>query len=205
MYELPSHYACTGCGKRFGFEFQRSVYYCGTTPLGHQLLDADVFPIPVRPGWCKTCDKLCVVEDIQPLRTFEDAYGAVRAGKNVEYPEGTLNYDLPEAIDRIAAYLRWRLGRAHTPRALCCGGINYQFLDVKQPLLKHAECDFGVVEAVYLYLGSYNGPGPGVYSPANIRVFDGEGDLIGLLTTRAWGGATLWEVVPAAYETSQSD
>lgn len=205
MYELPSHYACTGCGKRFGFEFQRSVYYCGTTPLGHQLLDADVFPIPVRPGWCKTCDKLCVVEDIRPLRTFEDAYGAVRAGKNVEYPEGTLNYDLPEAIDRIAAYLRWRLGRAHTSRALCCGGIDYQFLDVKQPLLKHAECDFGVVEAVYLYFGSYNGSGPGVYSPANIRVFNGEGDLIGLLTTRAWGGATLWEVVPAAYETSQSD
>lgn len=205
MYELPSHYACTGCGKRFAFEFRRAVYYCGTSPIGGQLPDADVLQVPVRPGWCKTCDKLCAIEDIQPLRTFEDAYGAVRAGKDVEYPEETFNYDLPEAIDRIATYLRWRLGRAHPSRALCCGGTDYQFLDVEQPLLKHAECEFGVVEAVYPYSGPYNGPGPGVYSPANIRVFDGEGELIGRLTTRSLGGATLWEVVPAAYGAPQSD
>jgi len=204
MFKFPSYYVCTGCNTQFSFEFQDPVYYFGETPLGAQLLDAETFPIPVRPGWCKTCAKLCVVEDIQPLHTFEASYGAVRAGKVVEYPEQTLNFELPQSAARIRTYLRWRMSRLHQPRALCCGGTDYQLLDVKLPLLKHAECDFGVVDAAFVYPGSYNGPGRGVYSPANIPVFDGEGELIGLLTTRA-RASTLWNVAPAAYEGRQSD
>jgi hypothetical protein len=204
MFDFPSYYVCTGCKTRFHFEFPLPVYYFGSAPLGTQLLDNEVLPVPVRPGWCKTCNKLCVVEDIQPLRVFEASYGAVRAGKAVEYPEDTVNFDSCQAADRIAAFLRWRMSRFSQPRALCCGGDSYQFLDVELPLLRHAECDFGVVEAAFFYLGTYNGPGPGVYSPANIPVLHGEGELIGRLTTRA-RGSSLWTVVSAEYEAGQSD
>ncbi|WP_143094007.1 hypothetical protein ABL840_01665 [Variovorax sp. NFACC27] len=71
-------------------------------------------------------------------------------------------------------------------------------------MLKHSECDFGVIEAQYVFPGSYNGLGPGVNSPANIRILDIEGLLIGLLTTRSRGSA-IWNVVPAAYEPLRPD
>lgn len=201
---IPSYYVCTGCAKHFDFEHREAVYYFGATPIGSQLPGTDVLPVPGRPAWCKTCAKLCFVEDIKPLRVFEEAYGAVRAGQAVEYPAETINLGTSQARDQIATYLRWRMRRVHPARSLCCGGTSYQFLDVEQPLLKHSECDFGVIEAQYVFPGSYNGPGPGVYSPANIRILDGEGLLIGLLTTRAHG-SVLWNVVPAAYEMPQPD
>lgn len=201
---IPSHYVCTSCAEEFDFEHRDAVYYFGTAPLGDQLLATEVLPVPVRPGWCKTCARLCLVEDIKSLRTFEGAYAAVRAGQVVEYPTETMNFDASQAQDLIGTYLRWRMKRVHSSRALCCGGANYQYLDIPQPLLKHSECDFGVVEAQYLLPGSYNGPGPGVYSPANIRVFDSEGLLVGLLTTLSVG-SMLWNVVPAAYELLRPD
>lgn len=76
-------------------------------------------------------------------------------------------------------------------------------LDVAHPLLKHTECDFGVVEPRIL-LSGYNGPGPGVYSAANIRVYSGEGALIGLLTWRT-RGSDVWDVTPAAYPPAGGD
>lgn len=201
---IPSYYVCTGCAKRFDFEHREAVYYFGAAPLDTQLTSTDVLPVPGRPAWCKTCAKLCFVEDIKPLRVFEEAYGAVRAGQTVEYPAETTNLDASQARGQIATYLRWRMMRVHPARSLCCGGTNYQFLDVEQPLLKHSECDFGVIEAQYVFPGSYNGPGPGVYSAANIRILDIEGLLIGLLTTRSRGSA-IWNVAPAAYEPLRSD
>ena len=76
-------------------------------------------------------------------------------------------------------------------------------MDVAQPLLKHQECDFGFITA-WSWLSSHNGPGPGVRSAANIRLYDSEGQLIGLLTWWDRESAS-WAVEPAAYPPSVED
>lgn len=199
---LPTYYVCTACGERFEFSKREAVYVTSSNaaPLAGQLQSGDLLQVPVRPGWCKDCDKVTIVEDIAPLRDFENAYGAVRAGKAIEYPVDTTNMaaqDAQEAQAAVESYLRWRMGRQHAPRALCCGGIRYQFLDVATPLLKHHECEFGFIEG-RSHIGGYNGPGPGVYSEANIPVYSSEGVLIGRLTWRE-RGSDVWQVVPDEY------
>lgn len=202
---LPSHYACTGCGQTFNFAGTEARYCfnADSVPLSGRLSEADLAFVPVRPGWCKDCATVCLVEDIASIRAFEDAFGAVRAGGHVEYPLATEYLDPQQAQDQLEAYLRWRMGRRHPPRALCCGRMNYQLLDVAQPLLRHEECDFGVVEPRVI-ISSYNSPGPGVYSPANIGVYSGEGVLVGLLTWRSRSSDT-WDVVPAEYPRIEDD
>ena len=203
---LPSHYVCTSCAEVFKFSHHVARYLLdGDQPppegkvFGRRLLE-----IPVRPGWCKHCAALCLVEDIAPVRAFEDAYGAVRAGHVVEYPTSTDNLPAEYALAEVGAFLRWRMGRRNTPRALCCGRTDYQLLDVPQPLLKHAECDFGVVEARYVSFGPFTGPLPGEYRSADIPVYDGEGTLIGLLT-RYDRWTDVWEVIPNAYSPHSQD
>jgi hypothetical protein len=87
----------------------------------------------------------------------------------VAYPLNTELMDSAEVEKEVGKYLRWRMERRHAARALCCGRSNFQFMDVAQPLFKHADCEFGVMEPVH-HIGSYNGPGPGVYSAADIPV-----------------------------------
>lgn len=199
---LPNYYACTGCGEVFHFAHREACYYFNfdSTPLCGQLSGADLVDIPVCPGWCKECSKVCLVEHIEPVRAFEDAYGLVRGGKPVEYPLATKFLSPQQARDALEAFLKWRMQRRHPARALCCGGTNYQLLDVVQPLLKHQECDFGVVEACYVFSG-YNGPGPGVYSAANIPVYTSEGELMACLTWRV-RGSEIWDVASAGYPTA---
>lgn len=192
---LPSCYVCSGCRETFGFKFRSAYYHVGAGVVGTQVSEDDLLSVPVRPGWCKDCASLCVVEDIAPLRTFELAYGAARAGRPVEYPLGTDFLDATESEREVGAYLRWRMGRRHAARALCCGGSNFQFMDVPQPLIKHAECDFGFIEPQFM-IAPHCGSPPGIHSPANIRLYTTEGILIGLLTwldwsKRKWGVAAL--------------
>ena len=199
MIELPNYYACTGCGETFSFA-SRDAFYCLSRQAissDAKLSGAELLSVPVRPAWCKDCGTVCLVENIEPLRAFELAFAAAKAGKQIEYPVATEYIDRQLALDVTEAFLRWRMERRHPARALCCGRTNYQFLDLAQPLLKHQECDFGVVEPRYIFSG-YNGPGPGVYSAANLRVYTGEGGLIGLLTRRT-RGSDIWDVIPAAY------
>lgn len=199
---LPSYYQCTSCRERFELAHTESCYYFNfdRVPLGVRVPAADLHAIPVRPGWCKDCAAVCLVEDIAATRVFEDAYGAVRAGRSVEYPLQTEHLDLQQAQEELATYLRWRFARRHPARALCCGGTSYQFLDVAQPLLKHEGCDFGVVEPGYI-IGGGTYRAPSVDRPANIRVHSEEGDLIGLLTWQPHGPDT-WDMVPTAYPQS---
>lgn len=202
---LPNYYACTGCGEAFHFAHREACYYFNfdSAPLSSQLSDADLVEVPVRPGWCKACSKVCLVEHIEPVREFEAAYGLVRAGKPVEYPLTTQFLSAQQARGALEAFLRWRMQRRHLARALCCGGTNYQFLDVAQPLLKHRDCDFGVVEPRYVF-STFNGPGAGVYSSANIPVYTGEGELMACLTWRK-RGSDVWDVVSAQYPTATED
>ncbi|MFZ6873797.1 hypothetical protein ACO0LF_17195 [Undibacterium sp. Di27W] len=139
-----------------------------------------------------------MAENIANLRDFENAYGAARSGKFIEYPLNTEHLEADIAMKEVASYLRWRMSRLRAARALCCGGNNYQFMDVAQPMFKHAECDFGYMQPEYLYPGSYNGPGPGVYDPANFRFYDPEGELIGQLTWRKRGD-NKWETEKLSY------
>ncbi len=196
---IPNHYACTACQEIFKFASRDAVYYVngGAEPLANRVAGRDLIHVPVRPGWCKDCGGVCLVEDIASLRAFENAYGAVRAGGRVEYPVESTGMSAQEAELSLAAYLRWRMGRRHVARALCCGRSNFQLLDVAQPLLKHQECEFGFVEP-RIILSGYNGPGPGIYSAADIPVYSGEGELMGRLTWRERSSDT-WAVVPAAY------
>lgn len=195
----PNLYMCDACGERFEFAFRDAAYYVGPIvgPLSAQVADADLLTVPVRPAWCKDCGVVSVVEDIAPLRAFEDAYGAVRAGRQVEYPIPSAWLEPEEMQDEFASYLRWRMSRRHVARALCCGRSNYQFLDVAQPLLKHQECDFGFITP-RTWLGGHNGPGPGVRAPANIRTYDAEGHLVGVMTWLDRASST-WTIEPAAY------
>jgi hypothetical protein len=200
---LPSYYTCTSCRERFTFSQHEARYLVDSTQMGGQVAGADLLTVPVRPGWCKNCSTVCLVEDIASVRDFEHAYGAVRAGRSVDYPISTDCLTLQQAQDEIGAYLRWRMTRRHPARALCCGGVSFQFLDVPLPLLKHADCEFGVIEPI-IQITSFNGPGPGVYSAADIRVYDGEGELVGLMKWRN-RETEMWDVVPAAYSEGAED
>lgn len=194
---VPSYYECSSCRERFEFGFREVYYYVGSGSVEDFVRDDELLCAPVRPGWCKDCSSVCIVEDIAPLRVFESAYGAAKQRRPSAYPLATECYD-PEVTSELAGkYLRWRMGRKHAARALCCGGSNYIFMDDAQPLIKHAECDFGFVEPM-VQISSYCGPGLGVRSPANIRLCTGEGELVGVLTWhRREEGA--WDVAPAHY------
>jgi hypothetical protein len=195
---LPLSYSCSGCKESFQFNVREACYYVGIMRLDKRVADADLLMPPVRPAWCKDCDSVCIVEDIAPLRAFENAYGAVKSGKSVEYPTETECMEPAVAETEIKAFLHWRMGRRHPARALCCGGSNFQFMDVAHPLLKHADCDFGVIESSQSHVGPYNWSGPGINSPANIRLYDTEGTLIGLLTWRNRDDGT-WAVEAMSY------
>lgn len=195
---VPPAYVCTGCQMQFDFKYRSADYYLGEGPLGVRVDQSSLLAVPVRPAWCLRCEALCLAEDIVSLCDMENAYGAVRAGRLVEYPLPTEFMDKADAEREVEKYLRWRMERRHPARALCCGGGRFQFMDVAQPLFKHADCDFGVIEPVPEYIGPYNGPGSGVYSPANEPVYSTEGDLIGLLTWRKVGESA-WRVEPVRY------
>jgi hypothetical protein len=196
MY-LPNHYKCSSCHEEFYFAIRTVCYYTGTVPLGKTVADADLLAIPARPAWCKHCEALCIAEDIAPLRAFEDAYGAVRCGRTVEYPLYSEYWDPADVQQEIANLLRWRMGRIHQARTLCCGRSNFQFMDVAQPLLKHEGCEYGFIEPM-IVVQSHCGPGPGVKSAANFYVYDPEGVLIGKLTWRNQDEVS-WKVEPAMF------
>lgn len=177
---LPIYYVCNSCRETFFFPFREAYHHFGSPPAGGLIKDTDLLSLPKRPAWCKQCASVCIAEDILPVRVFEDAYGAVRAGKPVEYPIGTEWMEQGSAMEVLEGFLRWRMARRHPARALCCGGTDFQYIDVAQPLLKHAECDFGFIEPIYP--GSYCGSRPGISEPANIRIYDSEGELLGRLT-----------------------
>ncbi|HEX8615452.1 MAG TPA: hypothetical protein VF800_29575 [Telluria sp.] len=200
---LPNNYTCSSCHEKFEFEFRQARYYLGAAPLGKQVAFGDLLQVNVRPVWCKDCECVCVVEDIASLRVFEDAYGAARNGRPLEYPVYSDYMEAAEVVKSVGDHLRWRMGRRHPARALCCGGSRYQLMDVAQPILKHAQCEFGFIESGY-HIGPYCGPGPGVYSPANIRVYDGEGVLIGQLT---WykREEDMWDTEPLKYPPPVAD
>lgn len=200
---LPNGYSCSSCHEKFEFEFRQACYYLDAAPLATQVADDDLLPVSVRPAWCKDCERVCLVEDIATLRVFEDAYGAARSGRPIEYPVHTDYMEVPNAVATVAQHLRWRMQRRHPARALCCGGTRYQWMDVAQPLLKHAGCEFGFIEGRY-HIGGFCSPGPGVYSPANIRVYDGEGVLVGQLTWRK-AGEDLWDIEPLQYPPPAAD
>jgi hypothetical protein len=194
---IPNYYACNSCGEKFKFNSQAPFYHPGSEPLGLTVDESVVLDIPVRPAWCKDCDGLCRVEDILPAREIENACAAVRSGRHVEYPVNTEFMEPDQAQALVGAYLRWRMKRRRPARALCCGGVNFQFMDVAQPLIKHAECEFGFITGWYT-INPCCGVGPGVYSAASIPLHDTEGELIGRLTWRQ-PGASVWQVEPAGY------
>ena len=198
MTIIPRRYRCTGCTELFEFAHRDAVYHLSPEQLGTQVSDSALYPVPVRPGWCQDCARVCLVEDIQPLRAFEAAYAAVRSGMAVSYPKETEALDPAKARDDMAAYLRWRMNRVRPARALCCGGTHFQCLDVPQPLFKHAACDLGVVEAEHFPIVSFNGPGPGVTSDAMLPIYSAEAELLGMLTRRVQG-SDLWQVQASSY------
>ncbi len=201
---FQNRYICTGCRETLESNVGDTCYYAGTEGLDKEVADTNLLALPVRPAWCKDCQSICVAEDIAPVRAFEDAYGAVRGGRLVEYPIHTENWKPEEALRAVEWYLRWRMTRRHPARALCCGGTNYQFMDVALPLFKHAGCESGVIEPAGVFIGPYCGSGPGVHSAANIRVYDSEGELIGRLTWRK-RDEDKWEVEPAKYDPIHED
>ena len=126
-----------------------------------------------------------------------------KQGRPIEYPVATEYYEPEVAIELAGAYLRWRMERRHAARALCCGGSRYVFLDDAQPLIKHAECDFGVVQSV-VWITPHDGSAPGVTSPANLRLYTSEGELTGLLTWHRRDEGR-WGVAHALYSPTVSD
>ncbi|MBC3908002.1 hypothetical protein [Undibacterium umbellatum] len=201
---FPNEFRCSSCQTTFRAPFREAYYYLGSVAMGQQVEDSQLLEIPLRPAWCKDCACLCAAEDILPLRDFENAYGAARAGKEIDYPLHSAFMDSEQVVSEVGHYLRWRMARRHAPRVLCCGGTNFQYLDVAQPLIKHAECDFGFIEGETLHIGPYCGPGPGVLSAANIRLYDSEGGLLGQLTWRR-KETNGWDTEKLSYLTPTED
>ena len=193
----PNYYTCSSCGEKFTFKTQAPRYHLGPDPLGATVDETALLSILARPAWCRDCNSLCHAEDILPVREVENAYAAVRSGRHVEYPVDTEYMEPDQALAIVGAYLRWRMARRRPARALCCGGVNFQFMDVAQPLIKHLECEFGFITARFA-ISSYCGPGPGVYSAADIPLHDTEGELIGRLTWRQQG-ESVWQAESASY------
>ncbi|MFL6658333.1 MAG: hypothetical protein ACJ8GW_09695 [Massilia sp.] len=191
-------YQCSSCRTVFEFAIRAAYYHVGELPLNGKIKHENLLAIPTRPAWCKDCDTLAPVEDIASLRDVEHAFGALKIGKPIAYPFNSENLDPADAIMEMKQYLAWRMQRRHPARVLCCGGMNFQCMDVAQPLFKHAECDFGVIEPVITHTGAFSGPGPGVYSVANTAFYDTEGALIGELTSRNDLDRT-WEFAARAY------
>ncbi|MFZ6759912.1 hypothetical protein ACO0K9_22165 [Undibacterium sp. Ji50W] len=190
-------YTCSSCREKFFLPFTDACYYLGPKPVGKQVADDDVLKVLVRHAWCRDCSSLCIAEDILALREFENAYGSARAGRSIEYPVQSEYMDEAEVVGEAKRYLRWRMLRGHVPRALCCGGSNFQFMDEPQMQIKHAECDFGFVSGS-MRIGSSCGSSPGVSTPANIRLYDIDGELIGRLT---WWKQDVgkWDIEPLSY------
>ncbi|MFL6656779.1 MAG: hypothetical protein ACJ8GW_01805 [Massilia sp.] len=195
----PTAFACSACGEKYLMPAWDVGYFLGKLPFGSKIADADLMSMPVRPAWCKDCDKVCKAEDIAPLRVFENALGATRAGVPIEYPFDSRDMDPAHVRNEMAAALAWRMARRGAARALCCGGSNFQYLDVAQPLLKHAVCDFGFIEPVYeITIRSYCGPGPAAKTAVDVRIFDSEGELVGSLSARNRDDAT-YDAEPTSY------
>ncbi|MDK2126999.1 hypothetical protein [Parachitinimonas caeni] len=181
MY-LPSFYSCSYCHENFHFPFNTlSYHHKGGGPLPSTVRSEDFLEIPKRPAWCKVCNSLTLVEDILPLQDFENAYGAIRAGKSIEYPLHCRGKDAAEQIATCKALLEWRMNRIRPARALCCGGTQFLWMDTLQPLRRHADCEYGFIDPVW-YIGSFCGYAHGIHSPADYRVYDPEGELVGNLT-----------------------
>ncbi len=179
---IPTGYRCNSCLTAFKTPFIKAYYYLGSAAMGQEVLDSQLLDMPMRPAWCKTCEGICCAEDILSLRDFENAYGAARAGKEIDYPVNSEYMHAESIVGEVARYLNWRMKRRHVPRILCCGGTKSQYLDVAQPLIKHAGCEFGFIQGWY-DIGSSE-TRPGFFSPADIRLYDTEGILIGQLTWR---------------------
>ncbi len=199
---IPTEYYCNSCLTKFQTPFTKAYYYLGSTAMGQQVEDSQLLGIPMRPAWCKACEVICGAEDILPLRDFENAYGAARAGKEIDYPVNSEYMRASSVVGEVARYLSWRMTRRHIPRVLCCGGTNFQYLDVAQPLIKHAGCEFGFIQGSFR-IGSST-PGPGYYSPADFRVYDTEGTLIGKLTWRR-AGIEGWDTEKLSYPAPVED
>jgi hypothetical protein len=200
---LPDCFVCTSCREIFPVPFQTAYYYIGSLPLAARIDDTSLLAIPLRPAWCKDCHAVAPTEDILALREIEAAYGAVRSGRTIEYPLDTTHCSADEARAELTRYLQWRMARRHSARALCCGGTNFQFMDVAQPLLRHADCEYGFIEARIQIDGGCGG-GPGTRAPANIPIYSTEGELLALLTW--WKSDSLqWEHAAAAYAPAVHD
>jgi hypothetical protein len=193
-----STYTCSSCGEKFPVSTAATYYHTGASPITTPFADRDLLRIPTRHAWCKDCNRVCLVEDILPLRDMENAYGAARKGQAVEYPVDTTGYDAVSASTLVKQYLRWRMERRRPARALCCGRTNYQFMDVAQPLLMHEGCENGHINGPSFWIGSSNSRRPGVYSAANIAVYDTEGELRARLTWYKEDDET-WTIEPASY------
>ena len=222
---LPHTVECSVCHECFVLPFRVAYYYTGSESVGDHVGFSDLLGILMQPAWCSDCDILSLVEDILPLREFENALGAVRAGHEVEYP---VYYSPPRRIrlrgpqhnresyregDRLeaerasyeaAAYLRWRMDRRHAPRALCCGGNRFQRLDDPSCKIRHADCEFGFIRQ-WIHIG----PSASMHvGPANQRLYSAEGELIGLLTdsiTIPGVDEDIWKVEPLQYSISIED
>lgn len=199
---LPTYYRCSSCQQKFEFEFREAWYCLDAAPIDSPVSDASLLEIPVRPAWCKACECITIVEDIPPLRAYEDAYAAARAGRAIAFPILS-EFGDPESIRALEMYVRWRMGRRSAPRALCCGGSNYQLMDVATPLIKHAECEFGFIEGM-IQISSGVRRAPGIHSPFNMRLYNSEGELAGLLTWRT-PDRQHWQVEPFAYPPVATD
>jgi len=197
-----SFYKCRSCHQEFRPPIG-GYYFVGEAPIAEPLAPSELLAILTRPAWCKDCNHICLVEDILPVRTFEAAYGAARKGQAVQYPIDTSWCEAPEMAAKVKPYLLWRMSRKLSARALCCGGRNYQFLDVAQPLLMHEGCEHGYIEPLF-QIGSYCGPGPGVRSAADIPVHDTEGELRAYLKWYKQEDDT-WTIEPASYPPATLD
>lgn len=224
---VPDHVECSVCRERFSFPFHTAYYYTGSGPVEGRVREDELLNVPLLPAWCKDCDQLSLVEEILPLRDFEHALGAIRAGLEVDYPvsyfppwpshrqETKAHIEFQRQMDLehaerskagAAAYLKWRMARHGAPRVLCCGGKQFQRLDDASCKIRHADCEFGfLIMPLTISSGVWRG---NHLAPRHERVYDPEGNLIGLLLDgleHPETGDVLWKLEAMHYPPPEQD
>lgn len=186
----PDRLECTECGYSYKFPTTSYVYYIGKEISPQSIKDHEMIGVPTKPVWCCNCSSPSWVEDIRPLQEFEEAYVKVSKGLEIRYPICNFMMEKEIALENVLHYINLRKDRSSKTSCLECGGS--KFLPIPETLLKHEECENGILKEVFVV-------GGGTYLLDKL-VFNGKGTHIGRLQHFDFE-IDAWEFKPCANET----
>ena len=178
----PDSLECTECGHSYKFPTTSYVYYIGEKEAPFGIQGHEMLEVPTKPVWCCDCNSPSWVEDIRPLKEYEESYAKVNKGIDIRFPISNYMMENELALKIVLHYIHMRTNRSSKTSCLECGSS--AFLPIPETLLKHDECNNGILKEVFVV-------GGGTYL-LNKLVFDKNGTQLGRLEhfdfeIDAWG------------------